>query len=87
MKPVLPLPPVSFLPDQRTAWNELVRVLDLYHNQVVTGPGVTGYQVSGTIPTSATIDLGNITVTAVAETVVKLLSDLSNKGLIGVIKK
>lgn len=53
----------------------------------MTGPGVTGYAVSGTIPTSVSIDLGNITVTAVAQTLVKLLSDLSNKGLLGVTKK
>lgn len=87
MKPVLPLPPVSFEPDARTAWSELIRVLDIYHTQVVTGPGVTGYAVSGTIPTSVSVDLGNITVTAVAQTLVKLLSDLSNKGLLGVTKK
>jgi hypothetical protein len=64
----------------------LVRVLNLYHGQVVTGPGVTGYAVSGTVPTSATIDLGNITVTAVAQTVVKLLNDLQSKGLVKVDK-
>jgi len=50
----------------------------------VTGPAVTGYAVSGTIPTSATIDLGNINVTAVAYTVVKLLNDLQDKGLVKV---
>jgi hypothetical protein len=68
------------------AWNEMVRVLTLYHTQVVVGPGVTGYAVSGTVPTSATIDLGNITVTAVAQTVVKLLNDLQSKGLVKVDK-
>lgn len=87
MKPVLPLAPATFTPDLRSSWNEMVRVLDIFHTQVVTGPGVTGYAVSGTIPTAVSIDLGNITVTAVAETVVKLLNDLSSKGLIGVVKK
>lgn len=84
MKPLLPLPPFSLQPDAQNAWGELVRVLNLYHSQVVTGPGVTGYTVSGTIPTSATIDLGSITVTAVANTLVKLLSDLQSKGLVKV---
>ncbi len=86
MKPLLPLPPPSLPPDAQSAWGELVRVLNLYHGQVVTGPGVTGYAVSGTVPTSATIDLGNITVTAVAQTVVKLLNDLQSKGLVKVDK-
>lgn len=86
MKPLLPLPPSSLMPDAQSAWGELVRVLNLYHGQVVTGPGVTGYAVSGTIPASATIDLGSINVTAVAYTVVKLLSDLQDKGLIKVDK-
>jgi hypothetical protein len=86
MKPLLPLPPLSLPPDAQSAWGELVRVLNLYHGQVVTGPGVTGYAVSGTVPTSATIDLGNITVTAVAQTVVKLLNDLQSKGLVKVDK-
>ena len=86
MKPLLPLPPPSLPPDAQSAWGELVRVLNLYHGQVVTGPGVTGYAVSGTIPASATIDLGNITVTAVANTLVKLLSDLQDKGLVKVDK-
>jgi hypothetical protein len=86
MKPLLPLPPLSLQPDAQSAWGELVRVLNLYHGQVVTGPGVTGYAVSGTVPTSATIDLGNITVTAVAQTVVKLLNDLQSKGLVKVDK-
>jgi len=86
MKPLLPLPPVSLPPDAQSAWGELVRVLNLYHGQVVTGPGVTGYAVSGTIPASATIDLGSINVTAVAYTVVKLLDDLQSKGLVKVNK-
>jgi hypothetical protein len=86
MKPLLPLPPLSLPPDAQSAWGELVRVLNLYHGQVVTGPGVTGYAVSGTIPTSATIDLGSINVTAVAYTVVKLLNDLQSKGLVKVDK-
>jgi hypothetical protein len=86
MKPLLPLPPLSLQPDAQSAWGELVRVLNLYHGQVVTGPGVTGYAVSGTVPTSASIDLGNITVTAVAQTVVKLLNDLQSKGLVKVDK-
>ena len=86
MKPLLPVPPLSLPPDAQSAWGELVRVLNLYHGQVVTGPGVTGYAVSGTIPTSATIDLGSINVTAVAYTVVKLLNDLQSKGLIKVNK-
>ena len=86
MKPLLPLPPPSLPADAQSAWGELVRVLNLYHGQVVTGPGVTGYAVSGTIPTSATIDLGSINVTAVAYTVVKLLNDLQSKGLVKVDK-
>ena len=86
MKPLLPLPPPSLPPDAQSAWGELVRVLNLYHGQVVSGPGVTGYAVSGTIPTSATIDLGSINVTAVAYTVVKLLNDLQSKGLVKVDK-
>ena len=86
MKPLLPLPPLSLPPDAQSAWGELVRVLNLYHGQVVTGPGVTGYAVSGTIPASATIDLGSINVTAVAYTVVKLLDDLQSKGLVKVNK-
>lgn len=86
MKPLLPLPPPSLPPDAQSAWGELVRVLNLYHGQVVTGPGVTGYAVSGTIPTSATIDLGSINVTAVAYTVAKLLNDLQSKGLVKVDK-
>ena len=86
MKPLLPLPPASLLPDAQRSWGELVRVLNLYHGQVVTGPAVTGYAVSGTVPTSATIDLGNINVTAVAYTLVKLLSDLQDKGLVKVDK-
>ena len=86
MKPLLPLPPPSLPPDAQGAWGELVRVLNLYHGQVVTGPGVTGYAVSGTIPASATIDLGSINVTAVAYTVVKLLDDLQSKGLVKVNK-
>ena len=86
MKPLLPLPPLSLQPDAQSAWGELVRVLNLYHGQVVTGPGVTGYAVSGTVPTSASIDLGNITVTAVAQTLVKLLNDLQSKGLVKVDK-
>lgn len=86
MKPLLPLPPSSLMPDAQQAWGEMVRVLNLYHTQVVTGPGVTGYAVSGTVPTSATIDLGSINVTAVAYTLVKLLSDLQDKGLVKVDK-
>ena len=86
MKPLLPLPPSSLPPDAQASWGELVRVLNLYHGQVVTGPGVTGYAVSGTIPASATIDLGSINVTAVAYTLVKLLSDLQDKGLVKVNK-
>ena len=84
MKPLLPLPPLSLPVDAQMAWGELVRVLNLYHGQVVTGPAVTGYTVSGTVPTSATIDLGSINVTAVAYTLVKLLNDLQGKGLIKV---
>lgn len=87
MKPVLPLAPATFTPDHRSSWNELVRVLDIFHTQVVTGPGITGYTVSGAIPASATVDLGNINVTAVANTLVKLLSDLNSKGILGVTKK
>lgn len=75
---------MSLPPDAQMAWGEMVRLLNIYHTQVVTGPAVTGYAVSGTIPTSATIDLGSINVTAVAYTVVKLLSDLQDKGLIKV---
>jgi len=86
MKPIFPLAPYSFQPDEAQAWNEMVRVLTLYHTQVVTGPGVTGYAVSGTIPTSATLDLGSINVTAVAYTVAKLLKDLEIKGLLKVDK-
>ena len=86
MKPLLPLPPNSLMPDAQQAWGEMVRVLNLYHGQVVTGPAVTGYAVSGTVPTSATIDLGSINVTAVAYTLVKLLSDLQDKGLVKVDK-
>ena len=86
MKPLLPTPPLSLPADAQRSWGELVRVLNLYHGQVVTGPAVTGYAVSGTIPTSATIDLGNINVTAVAYTVVKLLNDLQGKGLVKVDK-
>lgn len=84
MKPLLPLAPRSLPPDAQMAWNEMVRVLNLYHGQVVVGPAVTGYTVSGTIPASATLDLGSITVTAVADTLVKLLSDLQKKGLVKV---
>jgi len=86
MKPLLPLPPPSLAADAQLAWGEMVRVLTLYHGQVVTGPAVTGYAVSGTVPTSATIDLGNINVTAVAFTMVKLLNDLQDKGLVKVDK-
>lgn len=86
MKPLLPLPPTSLPVDAQMAWGEMIRVLNLYHGQVVTGPGVTGYAVSGTIPVSATIDLGSINVTAVAYTVVKLLNDLQSKGLVKVDK-
>lgn len=86
MKPLLPLPPQSLPLDAQLAWGEMTRVLNIYHTQVVTGPGVTGYAVSGTIPTSATIDLGSINVTAVAYTLSKLLVDLESKGLIKVDK-
>jgi hypothetical protein len=64
----------------------MTRLLNIYHTQVVTGPAVTGYAVSGTVPTSATIDLGSITLSAVAFTVVKLLTDLQSKGLVKVDK-
>jgi hypothetical protein len=84
MIPLLPLPPQSLQPDAQRSWGELVRVLNLYHGQVVVGPAVTGYTVSGTVPTSATIDLGSINVTAVAYTLVKLLNDLQSKGLVKV---
>lgn len=85
MIPILPIPPQSFPSDAQIAWAELTRVLKLYHAQVVTGPGISGYTTSGTVPTSATIDLGSITVTAVAHTVVKLLHDLQKKNLIKVV--
>lgn len=84
MKPLLPTPPLSLPVDAQMAWGEMVRLLNIYHTQVVTGPAVTGYAVSGTVPTSATIDLGSINVTAVAYTVVKLLNDLQSKGLVKV---
>lgn len=86
MKPLLPLPPASLPPDAQVAWGEMTRLLNIYHTQVVTGPAVTGYAVSGTVPTSATIDLGSITLSAVAFTVVKLLTDLQSKGLVKVDK-
>jgi len=86
MKPLLPLPPSSLPSDAQAAWGEMTRLLNIYHTQVVTGPAVTGYAVSGTVPTSATIDLGSITLSAVAFTVVKLLTDLQSKGLVKVDK-
>ncbi len=86
MKPLLPLPPSSLPLDAQVAWGEMTRLLNIYHTQVVTGPAVTGYAVSGTVPTSATIDLGSITLSAVAFTVVKLLTDLQSKGLVKVDK-
>ena len=86
MKPLLPLPPSSLPLDAQVAWGEMNRLLNIYHPQVVTGPAVTGYAVSGTVPTSATIDLGSITLSAVAFTVVKLLTDLQSKGLVKVDK-
>lgn len=86
MKPLLPLPPSSLPPDAQVAWGEMTRLLNIYHTQVVTGPAVTGYAVSGTVPASATIDLGSITLSAVAFTVVKLLTDLQSKGLVKVDK-
>lgn len=86
MKPLLPLPPSSLPPDAQSAWGELVRVLNLYHGQVVTGPGVTGYSISGTVTASATLDLGSVNVTAVAQTLGKLLMDLQSKNLIKVVK-
>lgn len=86
MKPLLPLPPASLPLDAQVAWGEMTRLLNIYHTQVVTGPAVTGYAVSGTVPTSATIDLGSITLSAVAFTVVKLLTDLQSKGLVKVDK-
>lgn len=84
MKPILPLPPSSIPPDAQMAWAELNRVLSLYHAQVVTGPAIAGYTLTGTTPTSATLDLGSINVTAVAITVAKLISDLQSKNLIKV---
>lgn len=86
MKPLLPLPPSSLPLDAQVAWGEMTRLLNIYHTQVVTGPAVTGYAVAGTVPTSATIDLGSITLSAVAFTVVKLLTDLQSKGLVKVDK-
>jgi hypothetical protein len=86
VKPLLPLPPSSLPLDAQVAWGEMTRLLNIYHTQVVTGPAVTGYAVSGTVPTSATIDLGSITLSAVAFTVVKLLTDLQSKGLVKVDK-
>jgi hypothetical protein len=86
MKPLLPLPPTSLPVDAQLAWGEMIRVLNLYHGQVVTGPAVTGYTVSATVPASATLDLGTVTVTAVANTLVKLLTDLQSKGIVKVDK-
>jgi hypothetical protein len=86
VKPLLPLPPSSLPLDAQAAWGEMTRLLNIYHTQVVTGPAVTGYAVSGTVPASATIDLGSITLSAVAFTVVKLLTDLQSKGLVKVDK-
>lgn len=84
MRPLLPLPPQSLPPDAQATWGEMNRVLNLFHTQVVTGPAVTGYTVSATIPTTATLDMGSITVSAVAYTLIKLLTDLQSKGIVKV---
>lgn len=86
MKPILPLPPPSLPADAQMAWAELNRVLGIYHTQVVTGPAISGYAVSGTAPTSVTLDLNSVNVTAVANTVAKLLLDLQAKNLIKVVR-
>lgn len=86
MKPILPIPPQSLPLDAQLSWAEMNRVLNVYHTQVVTGPAITGYTVSGTIPTSATLDLTSINVTAVANTLAKLLNDLQAKNLIKVLR-
>lgn len=85
--PVLPNASLSLPPDAQVTWNETMRILRLFHNQVHWGVNGTNYTVSGTVPTSTTLDLGNISVTVVAETLAKLLIDLRTAGFLDVIKK
>lgn len=85
--PVLPTAPLSLPPDAQIAWNQTMRILALFHNKVHWGTLGTNYVVSGTVPTSTTLDLGNVQVTVVAETLAKLLIDLRTAGVLDVIKK
>jgi len=84
--PVLPNAPPSLPQDAQQTWNETMRTLALFHNQVHWGLSGQNYTVSGTVPTSTTLDLGTVNVTAVAQTLAKLLIDLKKSGVLDVIE-
>lgn len=67
-------------------WNESLRILSQFHQKVHQGMIGTEYTVSGTAPTSATIDLGNINLTATTQTVAKLLHNMAQSGILKVIE-
>lgn len=81
--PVLPEFPNS-PEDLRFSWNEMVRVLGLFHGRIPSTPCGTGYTIIGTIPTSVVLDLTSITVTATAQVLAKLLHNLGQCGIIEV---
>jgi hypothetical protein len=65
-------------------WNESMRILSQFHNIVHKGLVGQEYTVSGTVPVSAHVDMTSITVTAVAETLTRLLIDLKKSGILEV---
>lgn len=80
----LPTAPKDFTPEQRRKWNLLIETLEnrdrLYHQGLIGN----GYTVSGTVPTTATIDLASIEVTATTRMLVKLIKDLRSQGILDV---
>lgn len=84
--PILPQAPTGWSSDQQRLWNEQSRILSLFLDRVLWGCISEQYTISAatSVPTSVTLDMTSITVTAVAQTLARLLLDLKNSGTINV---
>lgn len=82
--PVLPRAPQGVDPQITATINEYNRILQSFFQTVHAGLSGDQYTVSGNVTSSVTIDLGSIELTAVANTLVRLLIDLKKSGILDV---
>jgi hypothetical protein len=78
--PILPNAPSSLPADAQKTWDETMRILTKFHGRVHWGQMATGYNVTGQVSVSASIDLNTPNVTAVAQCLGKLIWDLKSAG-------